>query len=233
MPTRPQSGRHSASCLSDKVRKRHFCPSSAKRRGGRQPSLGIADCARFVSADDDELGGLIPSRATHRALEQLLDTLRDVESVSKKLQSESLTMVDARALFDGLLEVLPSFSTHIVPDAEIVQCPEFETAAVKVLMRPFEREVNDVSQTAGMDGVREDGFADRILKRRKTLTPRKAYDLIAIIPPSSNVVERLFSSARAALCHEHHRLSPMALKMVLFLKVNESYWNVSTVTSCI
>ncbi|ETK72022.1 hypothetical protein L915_20821 [Phytophthora nicotianae] len=105
-------------------------------------------------------------------------------------------MVDARALFDGLLEVLPSFSTHIVPDAEIVQCPEFETAAVKVLMRPFEREVNDVSQTAGMDGVREDGFADRILKRRKTLTPCKAYDLIAIIPPSSNVVERLFSSAR-------------------------------------
>ncbi|ETL78673.1 hypothetical protein L917_20561 [Phytophthora nicotianae] len=186
-----------------KLRKRHFCPSSAKRRGGRQPSLGIADCARFVSADDDELGGLIPSRATHRALEQLLDTLRDVESVSKKLQSESLTIVDAEAFFYGLLEV--SFSTHIgkllssfihFPDAEIVQCPEFETAAVKVLMRPFEREVNDVSQTAGMDGVREDGFADRILKRRKTLTPCKAYDLIVIIPPSSNVVERLFSSAR-------------------------------------
>ncbi|ETP29620.1 hypothetical protein F442_21255 [Phytophthora nicotianae P10297] len=205
-----------------KLRKRHFCPSSAKRRGGRQPSLGIADCARFVSADDDELGGLIPSRATHRALEQLLDTLRDVEPVSKKLQSESLTMCYRHFRH-----------TLAIPDAEIVQCPEFETAAVKVLMRPFEREVNDVSQTAGMDGVREDGFADRILKRRKTLTPRKAYDLIAIIPPSSNVVERLFSSARAALCHEHHRLSPMALKMVLFLKVNESYWNVSTVTSCI
>ncbi|ETP54784.1 hypothetical protein F442_00598, partial [Phytophthora nicotianae P10297] len=86
----------------------------------------------FILADDDELDRLIPSRATHHALEQLLDILRDVESVFKRLQSESLTIVDAEAFFTDFSKC-HFRHTLVTPDAEIVQCPEFEAAAIKVL----------------------------------------------------------------------------------------------------
>ncbi|ETO85768.1 hypothetical protein, variant 3 [Phytophthora nicotianae P1976] len=97
-----------------KLRKRYFVHPQP-----RDAVLGwYFPLREFILADDNELDRLIPSRATHHALEQLLDILRYVESVSKRLQSESLTIVDAEAFFYGLLEV--SFSTHIAPDAEIV-----------------------------------------------------------------------------------------------------------------
>lgn len=67
----------------------------------------------FLSADDDELADLLPSRSTHRKLLALLASMRDVESISKKLQSDGLTLLNARDLFDGLLEIQPSFSKYI------------------------------------------------------------------------------------------------------------------------
>ncbi|ETP13142.1 hypothetical protein F441_11591 [Phytophthora nicotianae CJ01A1] len=56
-----------------------------------------------------------------------------IESISKKLQGDELTLLDARALFDGLFELRPSMTTYLSPDAEIVHSPVFEAAVVKVL----------------------------------------------------------------------------------------------------
>ncbi|ETN24059.1 hypothetical protein PPTG_20755 [Phytophthora nicotianae INRA-310] len=78
-----------------KLRKRYFVHPQP-----RDAVLGwYFPLREFILADDNELDRLIPSRATHHAMEQLLDILRDVESVSKRLQSESLTIVDAEAFF--------------------------------------------------------------------------------------------------------------------------------------
>ncbi|ETM43308.1 hypothetical protein F442_11560 [Phytophthora nicotianae P10297] len=87
----------------------------------------------FLSADDDDMADLLPSRADHRKLEDLLSKLRCIESISKKLQGDELTLLDARALFDGLFELRPSMTTYLSPDAEIVHSPVFEAAVVKVL----------------------------------------------------------------------------------------------------
>ncbi|KAG3097007.1 hypothetical protein PI124_g15707 [Phytophthora idaei] len=38
----------------------------------------------FISADEEDMGDFLPSRATHRKLATLLASLRDVESVSKR-----------------------------------------------------------------------------------------------------------------------------------------------------
>ncbi|KAE9249846.1 hypothetical protein PF002_g5098 [Phytophthora fragariae] len=46
-------------------------------------------------------------------------------------------------------------------------------------------------------------------------------------------VERLFSVARAVLRHERHRLSLMMLEMILFLKINSSYWDGATGEQCL
>ncbi|KAG3090696.1 hypothetical protein PI125_g17620 [Phytophthora idaei] len=47
------------------------------------------------------------------------------------------------------------------------------------------------------------------------------------------MVERLFSSARSVLRHERHRLTPMTLEMLLFLKINAKYWDVALVDTCV
>ncbi|ETP47569.1 hypothetical protein F442_06479 [Phytophthora nicotianae P10297] len=172
----------------------------------------------FLSADDDELADYLPSRATPRKLDELLASLCDVKSVSKRLQADGLTMLDARDLCDGLVEIQPSFSKYQAANTDIVHSVIFEQAACKVL--------------AGRAATRKEGFADRILKRRKVSAEPANYALLGAIPPTSNIVERLFSVARSVLRHERHRLSPMMLEMILFLKANGSYWNVATVDQC-
>ncbi|KAG3253017.1 hypothetical protein PI124_g2369 [Phytophthora idaei] len=57
-----------------------------------------------LQADDDDLEDFIPSRSAHRSLRQLFEGLRDVASISKKLQTDGLSMLDARDLLDGMLE---------------------------------------------------------------------------------------------------------------------------------
>ncbi|KAG2789169.1 hypothetical protein PC129_g21572 [Phytophthora cactorum] len=39
--------------------------------------------------------------------------------------------------------------------------------------------------------------------------------------------------ARMMLRYERNRLSPLTLEMILFLKVNQKYWDVTTVDGCI
>ncbi|GMG17930.1 unnamed protein product [Phytophthora fragariaefolia] len=67
----------------------------------------------FLSADDEDIADLLPTRAAHRRLEALRDEMKDVESISKKLQSEGLTLLQARDLFDGLLELKPDFASYL------------------------------------------------------------------------------------------------------------------------
>ncbi|KAG3245851.1 hypothetical protein PI124_g9419 [Phytophthora idaei] len=77
------------------------------------------------------------------------------------------------------------------------------------------------------------GFADRILKRRKAEDAPSEYEPLDVIRPTSNIVERLFSSARMVLRNERNMLSPFALEMIPFFRVNETYWDVTTVDACI
>ncbi|ETO71581.1 hypothetical protein F444_12105 [Phytophthora nicotianae P1976] len=222
----------------------------------------------FLSADDEEISDLLPSRMTHRKLDGVLSELRCVKSVSKMLQSEGLTLLDARDLFDGLLEARPSMARYLIkvafntylqmsnqnvcvhytlaPNADIVHSPEFEAAVVKVLAGKQETLVGDeaailepflqreVPPNASAESPsEEEGFAEHILKRRRISSEPPTYKLLRSIPPTSNAVERLFSIARAVLRLERHRLSPMTLEMILFLRINSAYWNVATVDSCV
>ncbi|KAG6621259.1 Tripartite motif-containing protein 66 [Phytophthora cinnamomi] len=126
------------------------------------------------------------------------------------------------------------------PNADIVAAPDFEDGVVKVLggrvkqlswaekaaLRPFEREAR-----AAADATKETtkvGFADRILKRRKVQDEASAYVWLNVIRPTSNAAERVFSMARMVLRYERNHLSPLMLDMLLFLKVNSKYWDVTT-----
>ncbi|KUF78322.1 hypothetical protein AM587_10000257 [Phytophthora nicotianae] len=138
-------------------------------------------------------------------------------------------------------------TTYLSPDAEIVHSPVFEAAVVKVLagdaglltneearaLEPFRVPAEALSTAEVTSSTAKEGFADQILKRRKIVANPSTYKLLSAIPPTSNRVERLFSIARAVVRHERHRLSPMTLEMILFLKVNGGFWDVATVDACL
>ncbi|KAG3202514.1 hypothetical protein PC128_g3190 [Phytophthora cactorum] len=201
-----------------------------------------------LSPDDDDLEDFIPSRPAHRSLHQLVEELHDVESISKKLQTDGMLEVHQRSgatsvslsllweyyllgLYGSSRCPLRALAQVRVGDCEGVggQVSRL-TVAEKTALQPFRRGPPVAAPAAEQE---DPSFAERILKRRKVDAAPSTYTLLAAIPPTSNVAERLFSSARAVLRHERHRLSPMALEMILFLKVNNSYWNVATVDACL
>ncbi|ETP08076.1 hypothetical protein F441_15822, partial [Phytophthora nicotianae CJ01A1] len=96
-------------------------------------------------------------------------------------------------------------------------------------LRPFEQQTT-IAATAETTKL---GFADGILERRKVQDDTNAYGQLDAIPSTSNAAERLFSMARMVLRYERNRLSPLMLEMLLFLKVNSKYWDVTTVDAVI
>ncbi|KAF1780515.1 Ribonuclease H-like domain [Phytophthora cactorum] len=166
----------------------------------------------------------------NRRLCKFLDDLSKIESVSKELQSSSVSLLDARVYFDGLLELHPSFSTHLSPRAPSVHSPHFEAACVKVLVgkadeltggREPHRFAHLSSRTCHRNGIGEPE-KPLLFKRRKLATRASTrYQLIPAIPPTSNHVERLFSTAKATLGTQRHSLRPDTLEMILMLRANE------------
>ncbi|KAL4147352.1 hypothetical protein PRNP1_011108 [Phytophthora ramorum] len=98
-----------------------------------------------------------------------------------RLQATGLTLLDARDLSDGLLEIRPSFAKYLASDADIVHSIVFEEAVVKVLagqtplltenevsaLEPFKRQRSSILGS-GVPPSTKEGFAERILKRRKS-----------------------------------------------------------------
>ncbi|KAF1783287.1 hypothetical protein GQ600_25915 [Phytophthora cactorum] len=93
----------------------------------------------------------VPCRKPH--VRKLLEDLKKIESVSKELQSKSVSIADVRSYFDALIELWPEFTTYLGklvrfytkrelkfilvelcagPRAAIVHNPHFEAGCVKV-----------------------------------------------------------------------------------------------------
>ncbi|ETN19700.1 hypothetical protein PPTG_04929 [Phytophthora nicotianae INRA-310] len=71
----------------------------------------------FLDADDDDI----------------MEGLKDVESVAKALQGRDVDLQDVRQWFDELIALKPQFETHLGSRAEIVHSPDFESGCVRVL----------------------------------------------------------------------------------------------------
>ncbi|EGZ10835.1 hypothetical protein PHYSODRAFT_521288 [Phytophthora sojae] len=132
----------------------------------------------FIDREDDAVAELLPSPSVHKKLKGLLEDLKQFESVSNRLKSESVSLWEVRVMFDALIAEKPALKQYLGPRADIVASPDFESAC-----------------------------------------------LINVIPPTSNLTERLFSMARSTFGLERHSLSAQSIEMILFLKVNRSYWD--------
>ncbi|KAG3246620.1 hypothetical protein PI124_g8660 [Phytophthora idaei] len=165
----------------------------------------------FIDSEDEELAELLPHAASKRRLRDLLGELKDAESVSKALQSSDVDLLDVRVWFDGLIAEMPSYARYLAPRADIVHSPDFEAGCVRVLKGQAKRliraekvalesfMVDPRAQDRATDEEQADAgasFVERIQKRRRLDERQPSYELLASIPPTSNIVERYFSIAR-------------------------------------
>lgn len=68
-----------------------------------------------------ELANLIPAAAEHHSIVNLVNNLRDLNSVTIELQSENLNMKEARDLFDEDMAQYPIMKKYLDVEADIIQ----------------------------------------------------------------------------------------------------------------
>ena len=69
-----------------------------------------------------------------------------------------------------------------------------------------------------------------MMKKRKTQIMSSDYIEIGFIVPTSNYMERFFSTADYALEDYRKSISPVNLQMQPFLKMNRPFWDESLIT---
>ena len=205
---------------------------------------------QFLSClNSDEIDALTLTSSENRRVESLILQLQPFESVTQALQDESLTVSDAQALFDAVIEKYPDTAERLTSSAEIVHCPNFESALVKIQrgnISALSREekfcvydllIHECRDTQYLyEGM---SFAQRALKRQKLNHGCKAgqYTDTRFCVPSSNVCERLFSKAGYALSDRRKSITPANLESQIFLHFNRDLWgaadvNLLTVEQC-
>jgi hypothetical protein len=153
---------------------------------------------------------------------------------------------EVRSIFDEMLKHYPSLNYYICSDGGIVHSLDFEIAIAKVieddlnsldstqkeLLKPFRQE-NNASASVGISPVKPDTpYALQALKKKRKVLQNEFIDL-SFIPPTSNIVERLFSAARLVLTDYRKSMSPYTFECVMFLKMNRKLWDASLVSSIV
>ncbi|KAE9222005.1 hypothetical protein PF002_g15411 [Phytophthora fragariae] len=82
---------------------------------------------------DDELADFIPTPRENVRLKELYEDLKNLESVSKKLQTSSVSLLDVRMLFDHVMKHYPITKAQLAATSTLVKFPDFENGIVKLL----------------------------------------------------------------------------------------------------
>jgi len=197
----------------------------------------------FIDTSDRALAVNLPSGLEVVTLQEVMKDLEEFESATKLLQDSNRTLLEVRAIFDGLLETYPSMHHYISGESNFVHSPAFENGIVKVqseqqddiledekeLLEPFlaSNIPNLVSPTKPTSLSAQ---ALSRIKRRKVTTE---YVSLKHIPPTSNIVERLFSAARMVLTDYRKSMDPYTFECLMFLKVNRSKWDINLVSKLV
>ena len=110
--------------------------------------------------------------------------------------------------------------TRMLTPSEKIKLESLKSSTTSTAEMPH-KDINDNSDNLN--------FAQRLLKRRRISTDLLEYMDLSFIPPTSNIVERLFSTAKLILRDQRASLLPITFEMILFLKVNMDWWNLQTI----
>ncbi|KAG3180741.1 hypothetical protein PC128_g15458 [Phytophthora cactorum] len=235
---------------------RHHTSLAPLRANATRWSSTFMMLERYVRIRDaikrvDAVYDLVPKPAAHRRIVALVESLKTFNSVCKKLQEESISMKSVQLLFDKMAEMFPVTDHYLSPDAEIVHSPVFESDVVKVsrgteadlnpqesqALEPFQLEAAATEPAALPRGSRArtrarsaEDFATALLQSRPSpeqMVPR--YEpIVAAIPPTSNLCERLSSQCKLVMRPHRASLLPMNFEMIVFLRANRKFWDANT-----
>ena len=200
----------------------------------------------FLDDTDRNLALYMPPPLEVVALQEIMTELQEFERTTKILQVPERTLSEARTVFDALLSRYPEMERHISSDGAIVHSREFENGIVKVL----EEEWEDLTMTEKLllhpfevqnmpDGIQAISpmklttLATAALKTKKRKLLLSPYIDLGHIPPTSNIVERIFSTARLILTDYRKSMSPYTFECVMFLKFNREYWDCCSVSKLV
>ena len=144
--------------------------------------------------------------------------------------------------FNKILAVYPyeEFQRYLPSSATIVHSPNFDNRVFKILqnteaeLTPEEvsavrmLKVQSITSQSQQSDFSEDthDFASLCLKKRKISDfSRQQYVDCRFLLPTSNIIERFFSTAGYTFNDYRQSLLPMNLEMRLFLIVNRSFWD--------
>ena len=85
--------------------------------------------------------------------------------------------------------------------------------------------------TQGNNNDERYSFSEQLLNK-KIKVHRNEYEDATFISPTSNVVEKLFSVARAVLTYQRGNLTAFHFRMQLFLHINRELWEAELVNNC-
>ncbi len=195
----------------------------------------------FIDPMNIELAGIMPTAEELIRVKLLSKEMSNFHSITMQLQRDGISMFDVRLLFDAVIDDHPEMSTYLSFRAGIVHSPDFETGLIK-LMRDGESAKLVSEEKISLEKLKLEGttnyspqknlsFAERVLKRAKLQT--RTYMDVSFISPTSNIVERLFSTAKFVFSDLRRSLLPQNLEMILFLKLNRDLWDLGLVAKVV
>jgi hypothetical protein len=194
----------------------------------------------FLDESDEALARNLPTPVEILDLQNLKKDLEQFETATKLPQDSKRNLQDVRCIFDEMLKHYPAMNNYLSSTGSIVH----ENAVVKVLdedydsltftekelLKPFRKTSNAAN---GISPIKPDTpFALQGLKKRRKVSSSEFIDL-SFIPPTSNIVERLFSAARLVLTDYRKCMSPYTFECVMFLKVNREFWDASLISKIV
>lgn len=81
----------------------------------------------------DDIDALSVSSLVNRKVDDFIEQIQSLETVTKMLQDNSSTMNYVCALFDAVMDKFPFKSNRLITSAPIIHCPQFESVIVKLL----------------------------------------------------------------------------------------------------
>ncbi len=168
----------------------------------------------------EQINSSIPNPRENRKIDTLCSTFDELDSVCKALQQDEMTCSDARALFDEAIEYHLETGSRLGSASSIVHQPVFKTAIVKLQEGRINQLTQDKSKSVETLRVQQTStwtesdlinfsLAERALKRRRKNTEStNNYMDVRFVLPTSNVCERLFSTAGFSLSYRRGRILP-------------------------
>jgi hypothetical protein len=208
-------------------------------------SLGVAEFKPNVEMTR-------PSGAELIEINNLLTDLKYFESVNKGLQRQHVSMMEANAACQSLIDKFGvkyvGIDYHIGDRSRFNPWLDFENGVVKIqssrenelteaeaaAVQCFKLEqpqIPDTSTTTHAHDTHEvaTNFFDTAVKKKQRMLSPSQYRSTLHVRPTSNDLERLFSQAKLVFNDHRRKLSSSYLENILFLKLNEALWSIEDI----